>query len=96
MNTLETLRSLEADHAPDGWPAVQMKQISALCDEVERLRASTPPAAQPFTALEIETLAHRKAWRYKHSTDPNHSNTYTFNRTTLIEFTRAATAGRAA
>lgn len=37
MNTLETLRGLEADHAPDGWPAVQMRQISALCDEVERI-----------------------------------------------------------
>ena len=31
-------RTLEEDHHPDGWPAVQMKDITALCDEVERLK----------------------------------------------------------
>jgi len=30
-----SMRELELDHAPDGWPAVQMKDISALCDAVE-------------------------------------------------------------
>ena len=34
------MRALEADHEPDGWPAVRMKEISALCDEIERLRAA--------------------------------------------------------
>lgn len=34
-----TMRGMEVDHEPDGWPAVRMRQISALCDEVERLRA---------------------------------------------------------
>ena len=29
------LRMLEEDHHPDGWPAVQMKDISALCDFIE-------------------------------------------------------------
>ncbi len=33
-----SLRALEADHAPDGWPAVQMRDISALLDEVDALR----------------------------------------------------------
>ena len=28
-------RELELDHEPDGWPAVQMSKISALCDAVE-------------------------------------------------------------
>jgi hypothetical protein len=29
------MRLLEQDHDPDGWPAVQMKDISALCDAIE-------------------------------------------------------------
>lgn len=31
------LRALEDDHAPDGWPAVQMRDISALLDALEAL-----------------------------------------------------------
>lgn len=34
------MRGFEADHAPDGWPAIRMRQISALCDEIERLRGA--------------------------------------------------------
>jgi hypothetical protein len=34
---LERMRSFEADHTPDGWPAVRMRDISALCAEIERL-----------------------------------------------------------
>lgn len=40
----------------------------------------------------IEELAHRMAWRYKFSSDPNHSNTYTFNRNCLLQFVRAIEA----
>lgn len=29
-------RTLEIDHSPDGWPAIQMKDISALCDAIEK------------------------------------------------------------
>lgn len=29
------MRTLEVDHQPDGWPAVQTRDISALCDAVE-------------------------------------------------------------
>lgn len=29
------MRRLEIDHGPDGWPAVRMRDISALCDAVE-------------------------------------------------------------
>lgn len=32
------MRLLEKDHKPEGWPAVQMREITALCDEIERLR----------------------------------------------------------
>ena len=31
------LRLMDADHAPDGYPAVQMRDISALCEYVESL-----------------------------------------------------------
>jgi hypothetical protein len=37
----------------------------------------------------VEELAHRMCWRYKHSSDPAHSHTYTFNRTTLLQFAGA-------
>ena len=32
------MRALEADHKPDGWPAVQMRDISTLCDLVKSER----------------------------------------------------------
>ena len=35
----ERLRLLEQDHAPDGWPAVQMRDISALLAERAELLA---------------------------------------------------------
>lgn len=41
-----------------------------------------------MTTDEILDLAHREAWRYKKSSDPHHSDTYTFNRSTLLEFAR--------
>lgn len=46
-----------------------------------------------ITDHEIETLAHRMCWRYKKSSDPHHSSTYTFNRVTLQEFARKLMQG---
>ena len=43
-----------------------------------------------MTMTEVEKLAHRIAWRYKKSSDPAHSDTYTFNRETLLKFAGAA------
>ena len=40
MDIVEEMRSFEADHEPDGWPCVRMRQISAMCDEIESLRRS--------------------------------------------------------
>ncbi len=40
MDIVNEMRGLEEDHEPDGWPAVRMRQISALCDEIERLRGA--------------------------------------------------------
>lgn len=50
------------------------------------LYASPHQVAVPLTDEQIEALAHRIAWRYKKSSDPHHSDTYTFNRDTLIQF----------
>jgi len=39
-NEIETLvkncRSFEIDHDPEGWPAIQMQEISDLCSAVEQ------------------------------------------------------------
>lgn len=47
------------------------------------------PAAQKTEDQRIEELAHRMAWLYKKSSDPHLSDTYTFNRSTLLDFARA-------
>ena len=54
----------------------------------------SPSPVQPetFNSAEfdgIEKLAHRIAWRYKKSSDPAHSDTWTFNAATLAQFARA-------
>ena len=36
---IERMRSFETDHTPDGWPAIRMRDISALCDAIESLLA---------------------------------------------------------
>lgn len=40
-NLIALVRTLEADHGPGGWPAVEMATLSALADEIERLRLLT-------------------------------------------------------
>ena len=32
---IKRCRLLEIDHKPDGWPAIQMQDVSMLCDAVE-------------------------------------------------------------
>ena len=41
---LARLSGMSADHGPDGWPAVRMREITALCEEVTRLRAALAQA----------------------------------------------------
>ena len=36
---LEFVDSLATDHKPEGWPAIQTQEVTALADEVKRLRA---------------------------------------------------------
>jgi hypothetical protein len=38
MTPIEQVRMLKKDHLPDGWPAVQMKTLTALADEIDRLQ----------------------------------------------------------
>ena len=38
---LERMRGFEIDHEPDGWPGIQMREVSALCDEIERLQSES-------------------------------------------------------
>ena len=41
-----------------------------------------------MTDYEILSLAHRICWKYKKSQDQHHSDTYTFNDKTMLEFVR--------
>ena len=36
---IERLRSFEIDHDPKGWPAIQMRDISAMCDAIKSILA---------------------------------------------------------
>jgi hypothetical protein len=44
------VRTLELDHGPGGWPAVEMATLTALADEVERLIAWIPQAEAQLRA----------------------------------------------
>lgn len=52
IDIVERLAGMSADHGPDGWPAVQMRDISALCDEVGRLRAALAAQAPQWLPIE--------------------------------------------
>lgn len=43
---IERLRLLEQDHEPDGWPAVRMRDITALLDALEAAREDAADAAR--------------------------------------------------
>ena len=36
---IERLRGFEIDHSPNGWPAIRMREISAMCDAIESMLA---------------------------------------------------------
>lgn len=37
MELIERLRGFEIDHKPDGWPAIRMRDVSALCNAIDEL-----------------------------------------------------------
>ena len=46
IDIVARLSGMSADHGPDGWPAVRMRDITLLCEEVTRLRAELAEAQQ--------------------------------------------------
>lgn len=46
---IERMRGFEIDHDPDGWPGIRMREVSALCDALEK-------AEQERDALAAELL----------------------------------------
>ena len=61
---------------------------------VEPLKSTTSMSStKPPTDYQVEQLAHRTCSIYRHSPDPHHSHTYTFNRNPLLDFTRALREG---
>ena len=53
------MRELSDDHEPAGWPAVRMSQITALCDEIDRLRRASADAEWDIRG---ELAAALKCW----------------------------------
>lgn len=51
---IERFRSLHFDHAPDGWPAVRTREITALLDRITELESQL---AQRFDATDMATAA---------------------------------------
>lgn len=57
-------------------------------EAIKEWNTRAAPAA-PKGPQQVEAMAHLIAWRYKKSSDPAHSDTYTFNRATLLQFAAA-------
>ena len=51
---IERFRGLHFDHAPDGWPAVRTREITALLDRITELESQL---AQRFDAADMATVA---------------------------------------
>ena len=69
MDIVEKMRSFESDHEPDGWPAVTMGQISALCDQIDRLNSelNTLQSGINCTGYSVEqAVANFKNWMTEH------------------------------
>ena len=56
------LRSFEIDHKPHDWPAIQMRDVSALINEIEALQAEVPGLhGYSADAMRSAVLAEREA-----------------------------------
>ena len=51
---IERFRGLHFDHAPDGWPAVRTREITALLDRITELESQL---AQRFDAADMATAS---------------------------------------
>lgn len=71
---------------PDGREPPEQLPLAGVTKQSQASTTEESLAVQP---AQVEALAHRIAWRYKKSSDPHHSDTYTFNRETLLQFAAA-------
>ena len=79
--TIQRMRLLEIDHAPDGWPAVRMRDITALLDDIEgwqRQSSDRTDDALQFATERDEAQADNKKLRaaleeIRHSTYLRHA-----------------------
>ena len=53
-DTIRRMRLLEADHAPDSWPAVQMRDITALLDDNESWQRQLSDRTDDVLRLVVE------------------------------------------
>ena len=60
---IERFRGLHFDHAPDGWPAVRTREITALLDRITELESQL---AQRFAAADSVPAAERSAFKDAH------------------------------
>ena len=74
--------------------------LRAILADLDAARAALSSHPSPEQAgvsdNDIRCLGQRNAWRYKCSSDPAHSSTYTFNDVCLLQFARAILALRPA
>ena len=49
---IEWLHGFEIDHSPGGWPAIRMREISAMCDAIESLLAENERLKHNLTSTE--------------------------------------------
>ena len=59
---LARIRALEADHAPDGWPEVQMRDLTAMRDEIMHLLAALEQAWSALDDLKAQPQPEPVVW----------------------------------
>lgn len=69
--------------------------VVPLLKRASRDEAAQQPQGQAVSDEQIVAMAFRMCWKYRHSTDPHHSDTYKFNTALLLRFARAILALRA-
>ncbi len=58
------LTVMPEDHEPEGWPAVRMRELTALADEIQRLRTELAEyMVIEFEANSVRVPTFGKAWR---------------------------------
>jgi hypothetical protein len=67
---LESMRALEADHSPAGYPPVKMAEVSALCDLIENAHkalALQQASYEREIALDVADMRNRCAELVRHA-----------------------------